>query len=153
MEATNSDNSAGHQVNSEIHIIRVANMEDRHSISEPRPVFCRGNSLPPVWEIDVVRDGTVVIDTFKLDNEVLPPRRNKKGKVVWRLPDSVEKLVGPVRFFREELGQFEQLTHLALININECTFLTSYSSWPANIQSLATAIFRDRRQAPHSGDI
>ena len=107
LEATNSDNSAGHQVNSEIHIIRVANMEDRHSISEPRPVFCRGNSLPPVWEIDVVRDGTVVIDTFKLDNEVLPPRRNKKGKVVWRLPDSVEKLVGPVRFLREELGQFE----------------------------------------------
>lgn len=66
-------------------------MEDRHSISEPRPVFCRGNSLPPVWEIDVARDGTVV-DTFKLDNEVLPPRRNKKGKIVWRLPDSVEKL-------------------------------------------------------------
>ena len=70
-------------------------MEDRHSISEPRPIVRRhiGSSTCVEWEVDILRDDTVVVDTIILTDDVLPPRTNKKGKVVWRLPDSVDKLV------------------------------------------------------------
>ncbi|KAL7517794.1 hypothetical protein ACHAWX_002684 [Stephanocyclus meneghinianus] len=69
-------------------------MEDRHSISEPRPIVRRhiGSSTCVEWEVDILRDDTVVVDTIILTDDVLPPRTNKKGKVVWRLPDSVDKL-------------------------------------------------------------
>jgi hypothetical protein len=66
------------------------NMEDRHSISEPRPVR---NSTCVEWEIDILRDETVIVDTFVLNNDVLPPRTNKKGKVLWKLPDTLDKIV------------------------------------------------------------
>ena len=65
-------------------------MEDRHTVSEPRPI--EDGSHLPSWEVDILRDGTVV-DTFLLNNDVLPPRSNKRGKVLWRLPDSLNKLV------------------------------------------------------------
>jgi hypothetical protein len=65
-------------------------MEDRHSISEPRPVR---NSTCVEWEIDILRDETVIVDTFVLNNDVLPPRTNKKGKVLWKLPDTLDKIV------------------------------------------------------------
>ncbi|KAL7549656.1 hypothetical protein ACHAWF_012922 [Thalassiosira exigua] len=67
-------------------------MEDRHSVSEPRFVENVDESTP-AWEVDILRDDTVIVDTFLLDNDVLPPRTNKKGKVVWRLPDAAKKLV------------------------------------------------------------
>jgi hypothetical protein len=67
-------------------------MEDRHSISEPRAVVRIGISAVE-WEVDILRDETVVVDTFILNDEVLPPRTNKKGKILWRLPDSEDKLV------------------------------------------------------------
>lgn len=69
-------------------------MEDRHSVSEPRPVDDDGSDCNncPSWEVDILRDG-VIVDTFILNKEVLPPRTNKKGKVVWKLPDSGDKLV------------------------------------------------------------
>ena len=66
-------------------------MEDRHSVSEPRPVD--GGVGKPSWEVDILRDDTLVVDTFSLSNDNLPPRTNKKGKVVWRLPDKADKLV------------------------------------------------------------
>eukprot|EP00584_Thalassiosira_punctigera_P005781 CAMPEP_0172535502 /NCGR_PEP_ID=MMETSP1067-20121228/7482_1 /TAXON_ID=265564 ORGANISM="Thalassiosira punctigera, Strain Tpunct2005C2" /NCGR_SAMPLE_ID=MMETSP1067 /ASSEMBLY_ACC=CAM_ASM_000444 /LENGTH=508 /DNA_ID=CAMNT_0013320439 /DNA_START=140 /DNA_END=1666 /DNA_ORIENTATION=- len=68
-------------------------MEDRHTVSEPRPVesIGRDGNLPS-WEVDVLRDDTVIVDTFLLNNSVLPPRTNKRGKVVWRLPDTTDKL-------------------------------------------------------------
>jgi hypothetical protein len=69
------------------------NMEDRHSISEPRPIHGKNYAE---WEIDILRDDTVIVDTFIINNEVLPPRTNKKGKVLWRLPDTVDKLVSIV---------------------------------------------------------
>ena len=65
-------------------------MEDRHSISEPRPIR---ESSRAEWEVDILRDDTFVVDTFVINDEVLPPRTGKKGKVLWRLPDTVDKLV------------------------------------------------------------
>ena len=68
-------------------------MEDRHTISDPRPVDDDGgNAKTPSWEVDILRDGTVV-DTFLLNNNSLPPRTNKKKKVLWRLPSSIDKTV------------------------------------------------------------
>ncbi|KAL3791174.1 hypothetical protein ACHAWO_013605 [Cyclotella atomus] len=64
-------------------------MEDRHSISDPRPVR---NSTSVEWEIDILRDETVIVDTFVLNNDVLPPRTNKKGKVLWKLPDTLDRI-------------------------------------------------------------
>ena len=62
-------------------------MEDRHNLSEPRPI--EGLELP-TWEVDVLREGVdTPIMTIRLDNKVLPPRKRKK-RVVWKLPDSLE---------------------------------------------------------------
>jgi hypothetical protein len=71
-------------------------MEDRHSFSEPRPI----PGLPlPTWEIDVFRENVdTPIESLRIDETTLPPRR-RKGKVVWKLPDSVETLP---KFGRDE---------------------------------------------------
>jgi len=68
-------------------------MEDRHSVSNPRPVSGGegDGGKVPTWEVDIVRDGSVIVDTFVLNNEVLPPRKNKKGKVLWCLPKDLNK--------------------------------------------------------------
>lgn len=64
-------------------------MEDRHDLSEPRPV--KGLELP-TWDVDVLREGVdTPILTVRVDAEVLPPRRRKK-KIVWKLPDSVDQV-------------------------------------------------------------
>ena len=71
-------------------------MEDRHTVSEPRPLSGGGDDGGkeiPTWEVDIIRDGNLIVDTFILNKEVLPPRKNKKGKVLWRLPDDLEKTV------------------------------------------------------------
>lgn len=67
-------------------------MEDRHTVSEPRPVKKNANDRP-CWEVDILRDDTVIVDTFFLDSDVLPPRINKKGKLLWKLPDTGDKVV------------------------------------------------------------
>ena len=67
-------------------------LEDRHTVSEPRPVERTPNDGPS-WEVDILRDDTVIVDTFLLNRDVLPPRINKKGKVLWKLPDTADKLV------------------------------------------------------------
>lgn len=66
-------------------------MEDRHTVSEPRSVEKTADG--PSWEVDILRDDTVIVDTFLLNSDVLPPRINKKGKVLWKLPDTADKLV------------------------------------------------------------
>lgn len=61
--------------------------EDRHSFSDPRIAegVSSGDSLS--WEVDVFRKGVEgPVDTLRVNNENLPPRVNKKGKTVWRLP-------------------------------------------------------------------
>jgi hypothetical protein len=62
-------------------------LEDRHFLSDPRPV---SNLDLPSWEVDVYREGVdQPIMTLLVDAKVLPPRKKKK-KTLWRLPDSIE---------------------------------------------------------------
>ena len=64
-------------------------MEDRHFLSEPRPI--KGLELP-TWEVDILREGVdTPIMTIRVDNLTLPPRKRKK-KVVWKLPDNFDQL-------------------------------------------------------------
>jgi len=63
--------------------------EDRHTFSEPRPI--PGLELP-TWEVDVFRDGVPEpIWTLRVDMDNLPPRKSKKKKVAWKLPDSLDQ--------------------------------------------------------------
>ena len=64
--------------------------EDRHTFSEPRPIA--GLDLPS-WDVDVFRDGVPEpIWTLRVDETLLPPRKSKKKKVVWRLPETVDQV-------------------------------------------------------------
>ncbi|KAG7354940.1 hypothetical protein IV203_004296 [Nitzschia inconspicua] len=64
-------------------------MEDRHYLSEPRPVA--GLDIP-TWEVDIMREGVDdPIMTLLVDQNSLPPRKSKK-KIVWKLPDNLETL-------------------------------------------------------------
>eukprot|EP00551_Chaetoceros_affinis_P004482 CAMPEP_0203675876 /NCGR_PEP_ID=MMETSP0090-20130426/22512_1 /ASSEMBLY_ACC=CAM_ASM_001088 /TAXON_ID=426623 /ORGANISM="Chaetoceros affinis, Strain CCMP159" /LENGTH=472 /DNA_ID=CAMNT_0050542227 /DNA_START=44 /DNA_END=1462 /DNA_ORIENTATION=+ len=66
-------------------------MEDRHTLSDPRPKSPSNTSL--VWLVDIYRKGVSdPVDTIEISNDTLPPRVNKKGKVVWRLPDDRTRL-------------------------------------------------------------
>ena len=61
-------------------------MEDRHYLSEPRPLA--GLELP-TWEVDIMREGVdTPIMTLTVDNNILPPRKRKK-KIVWKLPEDL----------------------------------------------------------------
>uniref|UniRef100_A0A6S8XWT2 NTF2 domain-containing protein n=2 Tax=Ditylum brightwellii TaxID=49249 RepID=A0A6S8XWT2_9STRA len=71
--------------------------EDRHSLSAPRPVSFEekneGSSSQLAWEVDVFRAGVdTPVETLRIDDTTLPPRANKKGKIVWRLPTEEGKL-------------------------------------------------------------
>ena len=66
-------------------------LEDRHTVSDPRPI-----DDTPSWTVDILRDGSVIVDTILLNNSTLPPRKNKRGKVLWRLPDSLDRTVSSV---------------------------------------------------------
>ncbi len=69
-------------------------MEDRHSLSTPRPKSLVNINTLPVWLVDVYRkDVPNPVDTIEISEETLPPRVNKKGKVVWRLPTDNDHLV------------------------------------------------------------
>lgn len=64
-------------------------MEVRHTISDPRPISL--NALK--WKVEIYRNGVnTPIDTIVLSDESLPPRTNKRGKIVWRLPTETGKL-------------------------------------------------------------
>ncbi len=65
----------------------TSTLEDRHFLSDPRPV--PGLELP-TWEVDVHREGVEQpILTLRVDQKNLPPRKKKK-KTLWKLPDSIE---------------------------------------------------------------
>lgn len=74
-------------------------MEDRHSLSEPRIKTNNGNDTKSlVWLVDIYRKGvTNPVDTIEICNESLPPRLNKKGKVLWRLPNDKDRLVSFIK--------------------------------------------------------
>uniref|UniRef100_A0A7S4HJ16 NTF2 domain-containing protein n=1 Tax=Odontella aurita TaxID=265563 RepID=A0A7S4HJ16_9STRA len=70
-------------------------MEDRHTFSEPRPAsdYDPFSDALPEWHVDVYRKGVAEpIDTLVIDDTTLPPRRNKKGRVIWRLPSEGDRL-------------------------------------------------------------
>jgi len=73
-------------------------MDNRHNVSAPRPVGYGPDGNMPSWEVDILRDDTVIVDTFLLNSAVLPPRTKKKGKVVWKLPDDAETLVSCMHY-------------------------------------------------------
>ena len=58
------------------HIQSIKIMDERHSLSEPRPV---PDLKLPTWEVDICREGVPVL-TLTLDAVSLPPRCNKKKK-------------------------------------------------------------------------
>ncbi len=66
------------------------------------------NSGDPSWEVDILRDG-VIVDTFILTKEVLPPRTNKKGKLVWKLPENGDKLVSAQAKYANEVRNISML--------------------------------------------
>jgi hypothetical protein len=68
-----------------------ADSEERHYISEPR--ICH-TPTELAWEVDIYRKGVEdKIDTVVITQKVLPPRLNKKGKVLWKLPTEPGKIV------------------------------------------------------------
>lgn len=76
--------------------------EERHTFSDPRSKSFDNTSssndpsTPPscCWEVDIYRNGVPdPIDTIEISDETLPPRTNKKGKVLWRLPSKPDSLV------------------------------------------------------------
>eukprot|EP00978_Attheya_sp_CCMP212_P040733 scaffold225587_cov41-Attheya_sp.AAC.1 len=68
---------------------------ERHFLSEPRissPEDGGGESRLE-WEVDVHREGvSEVIETLTINDTTLPPRTNKRGKVLWRLPTDHSRL-------------------------------------------------------------
>lgn len=74
------------------------------------------NCGDPSWEVDILRDG-VIVDSFILNKEVLPPRTNKKGKVVWKLPDNGDKLVS-AQPNTNEVRNFSTLTKNTFLSYN-----------------------------------
>jgi hypothetical protein len=68
-------------------------MEDRHNLATPRLSKSSSSTLL-VWNVDIYRKGvTDPVDTIEISDETLPPRLNKKGKVVWRLPTDGNRVV------------------------------------------------------------
>lgn len=68
-------------------------MDERHSLSEPRLLKqSNPSSDGPKWEVDVLRENVIVVDTIPIDETTLPPRLNKKGRVAWRLPGDDSRL-------------------------------------------------------------
>lgn len=64
-------------------------MEERHYVSQPRPV---PDLELPTWEVDIMREGVdTPIMTFNVDNNILPPRKRKK-RVIWKLPETLDIL-------------------------------------------------------------
>jgi hypothetical protein len=71
-----------------VHLVRM----DSHSFGEPVPVVSatEDGRDEPRWTVDVIRtSGNVVVGTLLISNTTLPPRKNKKNKIVWRLPESI----------------------------------------------------------------
>lgn len=60
------------------------NIMENHTFQDP--VAVKG-APTPTWTVDVIRDsGRVLVGTLTVNNESLPPRKNKK-KIAWKLPD------------------------------------------------------------------
>ena len=58
-------------------------------VSEPRRPDPENEGAP--WVVDVVKGGTKVLATLDVTAELLPPRKNAKGRVVWSLPSEISQ--------------------------------------------------------------
>ena len=75
--------------------ITLTSIMENHTFSDPVPVkdaSSSSSSTSPTWKVDVIRlRGSVLVGTLLVNNETLPPRKNKK-RIAWRLPDDPEAL-------------------------------------------------------------
>ena len=62
----------------------MASTQQDIDVSEPRRPDADDTDAP--WVVDVVKGGTKVLATMEVTPELLPPRKNAKGRVVWSLP-------------------------------------------------------------------
>jgi len=78
---------------------------DSHNFSQPIPADNdgEGNSFEyPTWRVDVHRTGVKErVGRLYVNLQNLPPRKGKKGKILWKLPDSTEH-------FTPQFGLHEQ---------------------------------------------
>jgi hypothetical protein len=58
-------------------------------VSEPRRPDPENEGAP--WVVDVVKGGSKVLATLDVTPELLPPRKNAKGRVVWSLPSEISQ--------------------------------------------------------------
>jgi hypothetical protein len=70
-------------------IILIIIMEN-HTFSDPIP---EESASTPTWKVDVFRRGGLLVDTLTINSQSLPPRQ-KKNKVLWKLPDDPKVLPG-----------------------------------------------------------
>ena len=56
-------------------------------VSEPRRPDPEIEGAP--WVVDVVKGGSKVLATLDVTADLLPPRKNAKGRVVWSLPAEI----------------------------------------------------------------
>ncbi len=62
----------------------MASSQQDLDVSEPRRPDADDTDAP--WVVDVIKGGTKVLATLDVTAELLPPRKNAKGRVVWSLP-------------------------------------------------------------------
>ena len=65
----------------------MASSQQDLDVSEPRRPEADDTDAP--WVVDVVKGGTKVLATLDVTAELLPPRKNAKGRVVWSLPAEI----------------------------------------------------------------
>ena len=65
----------------------MASSQQDLDVSEPRRPEPNRTDAP--WVVDVVKGGTKVLATLDVTAELLPPRKNAKGRVVWSLPAEI----------------------------------------------------------------
>jgi len=71
---------------------------DSHTFSDPIPIpdpsahdaYAMPAVPQPCWKVHVLRRDAVRVGTLLVHNGTVPPRK-RKGKIVWRLPDSLDQ--------------------------------------------------------------
>ena len=67
----------------------MASSQQDLDVSEPRRPAPDDADAP--WVVDVTKGGTKVLATLDVTAELLPPRKNAKGRVVWSLPSEISQ--------------------------------------------------------------
>ena len=67
----------------------MASSQQDLDVSEPRRPEPDRSDAP--WVVDVVKGGSKVLATLEVTADLLPPRKNAKGRVVWSLPSEISQ--------------------------------------------------------------